>query len=252
MGLGLGFPKEPGHCLHLCAVGVAPLLHPLQPSGSTAAVLWSTPSVALLLCPSDLFPSTCPLRASRLCDSIHCVSGCFPWLILGLAPVPPTMPRVQFQVAQPRWHTPLPACLVQLDGKLLHLGLQPVSIGQLQGITWGAGTAVPAGNGRGHLPFRPKQPAGVHQRRMPVSICYVPRDSMGHPATKGLPWGTLSSEGPGILGQRTETAAKSLCCWPQGYGQQCLSAHEALNSEPTEDSTSPGICLLPPEPAPAE
>lgn len=54
----------------------------------------------------------------------------------------------------------LPIYFVELDGELLHLCFQPVGVGQLQGVTRGAGTTVPAGNGRGHLPLGPKQPAG--------------------------------------------------------------------------------------------
>lgn len=51
----------------------------------------------------------------------------------------------------------LPTYFVQLDGELLHLGFEPVSIGQLQGIAGGTGAAVPSSNGRGHLPLWPKQ-----------------------------------------------------------------------------------------------
>lgn len=53
---------------------------------------------------------------------------------------------------------------VQLDGKLLHLGFKPVGVGQLQGITGGAGAAVPAGDGRGHLSLGPKQPTAGSER----------------------------------------------------------------------------------------
>lgn len=51
--------------------------------------------------------------------------------------------------------------LVQLDGQFLHLCLQPISIGQLQRVAGRAGTAVPARDGRRHLPLGAKEPGGM-------------------------------------------------------------------------------------------
>lgn len=64
-----------------------------------------------------------------------------------------------------------PTYFVQLDGELLHFSFQPVGIGQLQGVTGGAGTAVPAGNGRSHLPLGSKQPMGMRKEPGSASAC---------------------------------------------------------------------------------
>lgn len=48
--------------------------------------------------------------------------------------------------------------LVQLDGHLLHLGLQLVRVGLLQAAAGNGGAAVPAGDSIGHFLPGPKQP----------------------------------------------------------------------------------------------
>lgn len=55
------------------------------------------------------------------------------------------------------------AHLVQLDGHLLHLGLQLVSVGLLQRVAGGPSAAVPSRDGRGHLTLGAKQSAEQEQ-----------------------------------------------------------------------------------------
>ena len=62
---------------------------------------------------------------------------------------------------------------MELDGHLLHLGLQLVCVGLLQGVTGRPSVAVPAGDGVGHLPLGSKQPV---ERRTDAEVsCTRPR-----------------------------------------------------------------------------
>lgn len=80
--------------------------------------------------------------------------------------------------------------LVQLDGQFLHLRLQPIGVGQLQRVAGRAGAAVPARDGRGHLPLGAKQPGGMEPTG--VKPCTT-SDAMGTSAVSCSLQGTSRS-----------------------------------------------------------
>lgn len=100
---------------------------------------------------------------------------------------------------------------MQLDGQFLHLCLQPISIGQLQRIAGRAGTAVPACDGRRHLPLGAKQPGGMEPTGVkPCITCpCAPQHAMSNSAASWSLQG--SSRSRSMLQSRTSNGDVKLC-----------------------------------------
>lgn len=146
-------------CFYL---GASPALSPFEPSDVHTGHLFSALTLYLLACVH--------LTSHLMSPNFVCLPVRLPFRVRAvmLSALTVVLPAVSSAGLSPEASLaisahPLPALpiyFVELDGELLHLRFQPVGVGQLQGVTGGAGTTVPAGNGRGHLPLGPKQPAG--------------------------------------------------------------------------------------------